>query len=237
LYYQPKVEMHTRSLVGAEALIRWNHPQRGLLLPAEFLRAIENTELEIELGDWVVSNALKQLRQWRHEDKTDFELSINVSAYHLQSTGFVDKLKSKVQGCCAIPCMGCLQIEVLETAALDDLGKVGDIIQACRVLGVGFALDDFGTGYSSLTYLSKLAVDTLKIDQSFVRDMLEDQGDHAIVQGIIALAKAFEMGVVAEGVENEAHFQALLQMGCEVGQGYGIARPMTATALSSWRGV
>ncbi|MDD2684896.1 MAG: EAL domain-containing protein [Gallionella sp.] len=235
LYYQPKVEMHTRSLVGAEALIRWNHPQRGLLLPAEFLRAVENTELEIELGDWVVASALKQLRLWRGEGKQNFELSINVSAYHLQSASFVDKLKRQVTGCCAKPCSGCLQIEILETAALDDLNKVGDIIQECRAFGVGFALDDFGTGYSSLTYLSKLAVDTLKIDQSFVRDMLDDKGDRAIVQGIIALAKAFDMGVVAEGVENETHFQALLEMGCEVGQGYGIARPMSAAALSKWQ--
>lgn len=235
LYYQPKVEMHTRSLIGAEALIRWNHPQRGLLLPAEFLRAVENTELEIELGDWVVAGALGQLKLWRAAGMHNFELSINVSAYHLQSDGFVDKLQRQVTGCCARPCTGCLQIEILETAALDDLSRVGDIIQACRTFGVGFALDDFGTGYSSLTYLSKLAVDTLKVDQSFVRDMLDDKGDRAIVQGIIALSKAFDMGVVAEGVESEAHFQTLLEMGCEVGQGYGIARPMRAAALSTWQ--
>lgn len=233
LYYQPKVEMCSRRLVGVEALIRWHHPQRGLLVPGEFLRIIENTELEIELGDWVISRALDQLGQWRQAGM-QIELSLNASAYHLQSDGFALKLKDKMQSQSAQPCQGCLQIEVLETAALEDMVKVGAIIKECKEFGVGFALDDFGTGYSSLTYLSNLAVDTLKIDQSFVRDMLDDKGDHAIVQGIIALAKAFDMSVVAEGVENDALYQVLLQMGCEIGQGFVIARPMPAAELANW---
>jgi len=234
LYYQPKVALATRRLVGAEALIRWNHPQRGLLPPGEFLRAVENTELEIEVGEWVIDTALGQLRSWRR-DGLALELSINVSAYHLQSAEFVSKLTAAAQRRDATDCLRHLQIEVLETAALEDIARIGELIRACRKLGVGFALDDFGTGYSSLTYLSKLDVDTLKIDQSFVRDMLDDKGDHAVVHGIIALARAFEMGIVAEGVETEAHYQALFQMGCELGQGYGIARPMPADALVSWR--
>ena len=119
--------------------------------------------------------------------------------------------------------------------ASEDIAKIGALIKECREFGVGFALDDFGTGYSSLTYLSKLDVDTLKIDQSFVRDMQQDKGDHAVVLGIIALARAFDMKIVAEGVETEGHYQALLQMGCEVGQGYGIARPMPANELIRWR--
>lgn len=233
LYYQPKVEMSTGRLVGVEALIRWHHPKRGLLLPGEFLRVIENTELEIELGDWVFANAFQQLQRWRLLGQ-DCEVSVNASAYHLQSANFVSKLKALMQHCCPQTCHRCVQIEVLETAALDDIARVSDIIKACREFGVGFALDDFGTGYSSLTYLSNLDVDTLKIDQSFVRGMLEDKGDHAIVQGIIALAKAFERDIVAEGVENDAHYHALLQMGCEVGQGYGIARPMPAEDLIEW---
>ncbi len=233
MYYQPQVEMRTRHMVGTEALIRWHHPQRGLLLPAEFLRVTENTELEIELGDWVVENSFKQLRLWRDAGH-DFEVSINISAYHLQSADFVQKLRSLMQHCCMQHCHRCLKIEVLETAALEDIATVSAIIKACREIGVGFALDDFGTGYSSLTYLSNLDVDTLKIDQSFVRDMLEEKGDHAIVQGIIALAKAFDRGIVAEGVETDAHYRALLKMGCEVGQGFGIAPPMTATELIEW---
>jgi diguanylate cyclase (GGDEF)-like protein/PAS domain S-box-containing protein len=233
LYYQPKVEMRTRRLVGAEALLRWNHPQRGCLLPEDFLRAVENTELEIELGEWVIGSALDQRRQWRRA-AFEIELSINISAYHLQSPGFVQKLKQCALERGPLKDLRGLQIEVLETAALDDIARISGLIKACRELGVGFALDDFGTGYSSLTYLSKLDVDTLKIDQSFVRDMQDDKGDYAVVHGIIALARAFDMNIVAEGVENEALYQALLEMGCEVGQGHGIGQPMPAGELVNW---
>jgi EAL domain-containing protein (putative c-di-GMP-specific phosphodiesterase class I) len=184
----------------------------------------------------VVATALGQLRQWRLEG-FEIDLSINISAYHLQSKGFVQKLKDSAIRHNATDCLRRLQIEVLETAALEDIARIGALIVACRELGVGFALDDFGTGYSSLTYLSKLDVDTLKIDQSFVRDMLEDKGDHAVVHGIIALARAFDMSIVAEGVESEAHYQALCRMDCEVGQGFGIAYPMPAQDLVHWRGM
>ena len=234
LYYQPKVDMASRRLVGAEALIRWNHPQRGLLLPDDFLRTVEDTELEIELGDWMLRTAIGQLQRWHAEGFT-LELSVNVSAYYLQSPGFVAKLQATATQLAAMGALRHLQIEVLETAALEDIGRIDALIGACREFGVGFALDDFGTGYSSIAYLSKLDVDTLKIDQSFVRDMLQDKGDHAIVLGIIALARAFDMGIVAEGVESAAHYDALLQMGCEVGQGHAIGRPMPARELAGWR--
>ena len=233
LYYQPKVDLAARRMVGAEALIRWHHAQRGLLQPEEFLRVIENTELEIELGNWVIASACAQLRQWR-QDGHDVEVSINISAYHLQSADFINKLRDEMQHCCPRPCHRCLQIEVLETVALEDIARVGEIIKTCREFGVGFALDDFGTGYSPLTCLSKLEVDALKIDQSFVRVMLEEKGAHAIVQGIIGLAHAFDRTVVAEGAEHAAHFQALLEMGCPIVQGYGIAKPMPASALLAW---
>ncbi len=234
LYYQPKLRLHSRRLVGAEALIRWNHPQRGCLSPDKFIRVVEDTELEIELGDWVLAAALGQLRQWRPQG-FDIDLSVNISAYQLESPGFVAKLKDRAILLGAVDELRRLQIEVLETAALNDFARIGTLIRDCRQLGVSFALDDFGTGYSSITYLSKLDVDTLKIDQSFVRDMLQDKSGHAVVQGIIALARAFDMSVVAEGVETEAHCQALLQRGCELGQGHGIARPMPAAELIAWQ--
>ena len=233
LYYQPKIDLATRRLVGAEALIRWNHPQRGLLLPGEFMRAVENTELEIELGEWVVATATEQLRHWR-DTGFRIQVSINISAYHFQSPGFVPRLQEQSGRYGPQAGERWLQIEVLETAALDDIAGISALIAACRELGIGFALDDFGSGYSSLTYLSQLDVDTLKIDQSFVRDMQTDKGDHAVVQGIIALARAFEMHCVAEGVESEAIHQALQQMGCETGQGNGIALPMPAAELARW---
>jgi diguanylate cyclase (GGDEF)-like protein/PAS domain S-box-containing protein len=233
LYYQPKVSLLTKELVGAEALIRWNHPERGVLSPVEFLRHAENTDLDIKIGEWVTASALAQLDRW-HEIGLDIEVSINISGYHMESFGFVEKLQKQLANYPKFP-FGKFQIEVLETVALDDISKVQEIIKSCNKIGVGFALDDFGTGFSSLSYLSGLTVDTLKIDQSFVRDMLEEKGDMAIVQGIIALAKAFDRHTVAEGIETDRHFQALLDLGCEIGQGYGIARPMPADELYNWK--
>ena len=224
LYYQPKINLRTKKLVGAEALIRWNHPERGLLLPADFLRQIENTDLDIAIGEWVTATALAQLHRWR-EAGLDIELSINISGYHLESEGFEEKLLQQLSRYPEIP-SGKLQIEVLETVAINDIAVAHGIIESCRKMGISFALDDFGTGFSSLSYLSSLPVDTLKIDQSFVLDMLEDKGDKAIVQGIIALANAFERHTIAEGVETYAHYQALLDMGCEQGQGYLFSKPL-----------
>lgn len=232
IYYQPKINLLSKQMVGAEALIRWRHPEQGLLPPIEFLPSIETTELGIEIGNWVIVSVLTQINQWRIEG-FEVEISINISAYHLESSGFVDHLREQLAAYPDIP-LGRLQIEVLETVALNDITNVKKIIEECRQSGVAFALDDFGTGYSSLSYLSKLPVNVIKIDQSFVRDMLEDNGDRAIVQGIIALAGAFNLKVVAEGIETEEQFRVLCAMGCETGQGYGIARPMPAAKIIHW---
>lgn len=229
MYYQPKMNLRTKQLVGAEALIRWQHPERGLLSPIEFLPPIANTDLDIEIGNWVIATTLTQLEHWRSIG-FDLEISINISTFHLESIGFSDSLKQQLDRHLDIA-PSQLQIEVLETSAFNDMDIVREIIGECRALGVGFALDDFGTGYSSLSYLSRLPIDVIKIDQSFIRDMLEDNGDKAIVQGIIALANAFDRQIIAEGVETEAHCDALLAMGCEIVQGYGIARPMPAGEL------
>jgi diguanylate cyclase (GGDEF)-like protein/PAS domain S-box-containing protein len=233
LYYQPKVAMASRQMVGVEALIRWRHPERGLLPPIEFLPIIENTEMEMQVGEWVIETALAQMDNWRREG-VNLDISINIAAAHLQSPNFLEVLTQKlVRYPNLLPQQ--LQIEILETAALADMASVIEIIEGCIALGVRFALDDFGTGYSSLSYLRRLPADTLKIDQSFVRDMLKDQGDFAIVQGVIALARTFKRTTVAEGVETPEHFQALCEMGCDIGQGYGIARPMQADKVMEWR--
>jgi len=233
LHYQPKVNLRTKRMVGAEALIRWRHPERGLLSPAEFLRYIENTDLDIQIGEWVIATALAQMNYWQSAG-ADIKVSINISGYHLESAAFMSQIQKQFANYPNLQ-FGNLLIEVLETVALSDIKVVQEIIESCRRIGVGFALDDFGTGYSSLSYLSALPVDTLKIDQSFVRDMLEDKGDMAIVHGIIALAKAFERNTVAEGIETDEQYEALLDMGCEIGQGYGIARPMSAEDLAGWQ--
>ncbi len=233
LHYQPKVNLSTRRLAGVEALIRWRHPERGLLAPAEFLRHVENTELDVEIGDWVIATALAQIDQWQRAGR-NIDVSINISAYHLEAPHFVDKLRAQLERYPELA-PGRLQIEVLETAALNEIAIVREVIDACRKFGVTFALDDFGTGYSSLSYLSNLPVDVLKIDQSFVRDMLDDKGCRAIVQGIIALASAFDRHTIAEGIETAGQYRMLLDMDCEFGQGYDIGRPMPAEELADWQ--
>ena len=232
LYYQPKIELVSGKVIGAEALIRWHHPERGLLLPAEFLPFIEDSDLEIHLGNWVMNTAMTQLEAWCKQGLA-LEISINISAHHLQSPDFVASLESKLQEHPQL-LRNKLQIEVLETAALDDIVHSSDTIDACRKLGINFALDDFGTGYSSLAYLRKLSAGTLKIDQTFVRGMLTDEGDRAIVQGIIALAKTFERKTVAEGIEAAELIQVLTEAGCIYGQGYGIAHPMSEQDFLKW---
>ncbi|MBU3698268.1 EAL domain-containing protein [Dechloromonas sp.] len=232
LHYQPKVNMREGRVLGAEALIRWQHPECGLLMPAQFLPVIEGSELDIDIGNWVLEQALRQLEVWREAGHA-LSVSVNVSGPQLQAPGFVDGLARLLHLHPAVP-PHCLEIEILETAALDDMAGAAEIFAAVRRLGITLALDDFGTGYSSLTYFRRLPADTLKIDQSFVRDMLDDPEDLAIVEGVIGLTRAFNRHVVAEGVETPEHGLILLQLGCDIAQGYGIARPMPGSALSNW---
>jgi diguanylate cyclase (GGDEF)-like protein/PAS domain S-box-containing protein len=232
LYYQPKIDMRRNLVTGAEALIRWQHPERGLLPPSEFLPAVENRELSVHIGRWVLFEALRQLETWWNSG-LPIKISINISARHLQDDGFVDDIRQALAVHPNLPPTA-VELEVLETMALEDMAGVSRVIRECRDLGVQFALDDFGTGYSSLTYFKRLPLDTLKIDQSFVKDMLMDSENHAIVEGVIALAHAFNRRVVAEGVESIEHGQILMRLGCDHGQGYGIARPMPAADLPGW---
>ena len=232
LFYQPKVDMRSGSVTGAEALIRWQHPERGLLPPSEFLPLIDDTETIVTLGDWVIEHALKQMSEWQKMGRT-IPVSVNIAARQFQADTFVARLKELLSLYRRVPPTW-LELEIVETAALDDIVEVSKIIRSCEALGVSFALDDFGTGYSSLTYLKRLPAKTLKIDQSFIRDMLADPEDLAIVEGIIGLSKAFQRTVIAEGVETAAHGSRLMQLGCNHAQGYGIARPMPAQELPSW---
>ena len=234
LYYQPKVNMRTGKVIGTEALIRWQHPERGLLNPLEFLPAIENNPMMIELGEWVIDSALTQVSQWQEMGlNLPLNTSVNIAAIQLQQTNFVNRLTTLLA---AHPDVepGYLELEVLETSALSDVHNVSTIMDDCMAQGVKFALDDFGTGYSSLTYLRRLPACLIKIDQSFVRDMLHDTDDLAIVEGVIALARSFKRDVIAEGVETIEHGTELLQIGCELAQGYGIARPMPASDIPGW---
>jgi diguanylate cyclase (GGDEF)-like protein/PAS domain S-box-containing protein len=232
LYYQPKVNMRSGKVLGAEALIRWQHPQKGLLGPADFLPVIEDDMLAIAVGEWVLDTALSQIERWQAHG-LDMPVSVNVGAHQLQQTDFVARLRAILaRHPRVLPSQ--LKLEVLETSALQDMGYASQVIEQCHRMGVAFALDDFGTGYSSLTYLKRLRVALLKIDQSFVRDMLDDPDDLSILKGVIGLAEAFHQEVIAEGVETVHHGTMLLALGCDLAQGYGIARPMPADQLPEW---
>jgi diguanylate cyclase (GGDEF)-like protein len=232
LYYQPKVNMRSGQVIGTEALIRWQHPDRGLLLPALFLPVVEDHPLSVELGEWVIETALIQLERWR-EVGLDISISINVGGLHLQQQDFMERLCGLLA---AHPDARPerLELEVLESCALADIEQISRIMRACREMGIHFSLDDFGTGYSSLTYLRSLPAAQLKIDQSFVRDMLDDPENLAILEGVLGLATAFRRTVVAEGVETVEHGRMLLQLGCELAQGFCIARPMPAWQVPDW---
>lgn len=232
LYFQPLVDARNRTLLGMEALVRWQHPDRGLLAPAQFLPDIEGHLASVDLGEWVLHAALQQMAHWLAQGLV-VPVSINIGAMQLQQERFPERLR---QALAAHPTVAAdmLKLEVLETSALLDLDLAATQMHACMAQGVVFALDDFGTGYSSLAQLRKLPVQQLKIDRSFVRDMLVDPEDLAIVEGVVGLARVFGREVIAEGVETAVHAQRLVALGCPWVQGYGIARPMPAADVAAW---
>jgi diguanylate cyclase len=232
LYYQPKVNMRTGEILGAEALLRWNHPVKGLTAPATFLPVLDATQAGLELGRWVITSALTQLKAWL-EKGLQLHVSVNIAGYHLQHPDFLKDLKVILAEFPDLP-KHCVEFEVLETSTIEDVDYVSSVLTTCRMMGIRVSLDDFGTGYSTLGHLRDLSVDVLKIDRSFVKDMLTSTGDLAILKGVIGFARAFECDLVAEGVETLQHGQSLIELGCEWGQGYYIARPMPAHAFEAW---
>ncbi|MDX9884774.1 EAL domain-containing protein [Thauera sp.] len=232
LHFQPQVNMRTGRVIGIEALIRWQHPEQGLLPPARFLPDIAGTEFETTLDEWVIDAALAQLVECRAQGM-DIGVSVNIGARMLLTPGFVSGIRSALARHPGIPADK-LELEILESSALDDIVLATEVLHACRRLGVRIALDDFGTGYASLRHYRQLPVDQLKIDRSFVVDMLKDKEARAIVDAVVHLARTFERKVIAEGVETPAHAAALIELGCELGQGFGIARPMPGPHLIPW---
>ena len=232
LYLQPKVDMRLGTVVGAEALARWQHPERGILTPAAFLPRLQGTELEFTFDAWVVESALCHVRTLLAQG-LELPVSINIAAPHLQQPDFAGWMAKQLARHCDIsPAL--LELEITETAALYNIHQVADTLGALRQLGIRTSLDDFGTGYSSLSYLRRLPLHTLKIDQSFVQGMLSDSGDLAIVQGVVGLARSFNYSVIAEGVETVEQGEKLLQLGCTLAQGYCVARPMPVQAFMDW---
>ena len=232
LYYQPKVNMRTGEVIGMEALLRWIYPDKGIIPPLDFLPAVDQTDIIIEIGNWVIESALAQISDWT-EQGYPWPVSVNIAARHFQRPDFFDRLKASLSHYPEVSRQR-LEIEILESVAIDDMQHVRNQIIACQQLGVSVSLDDFGTGYSSLSYLKCLPADTLKIDQSFVRDILEDTGDRALVEAVIGLASIFKRKVIAEGVESVEHGVLLMDLGCDWAQGNGIAKAMPAEQIIDW---
>ncbi|MBV6322394.1 EAL domain-containing protein [Duganella sp. HSC-15S17] len=232
LYYQPKLDMRKARIVGMEALLRWQHPLRGVVGPGDFLPIVEHSDVIVDIGEWVLREALRQLQDWRAFDAR-WVISVNIAARHFQRADFVERLTAILAEFPDVP-PDMLELEILESSALSDIAHVRSIMLDCQALGISFALDDFGTGYSSMSYLKRLPADMLKIDQSFVRNMLVDRDDLHLVSAVIGLAKSFGLGVIAEGVETMEHGAMLMRLGCDLVQGYGIARPMPADEVLAW---
>jgi hemerythrin-like metal-binding protein/diguanylate cyclase (GGDEF)-like protein len=232
LFYQPKVNLRSGEVKGVEALIRWQHPVQGFLPPAAFLPAIDGHSLMIELGEWVLREALTQMMAWDGQG-IHLNMSVNIAAIQLQAPGFATRLDDILA---EFPDLNPvrLDLEILETATLGDLKKVVGIIEDCKRLGVTFSLDDFGTGYSSLSYLKQLPVNTLKIDREFVSGAGETEESLSILRGIIGLSGVFGRELIAEGVETIEQGEILLRLGCEFAQGYGISPPVAPDELANW---
>lgn len=232
LYYQPKVNMRTGSILGAEALIRWQHPDEGLLPPSAFLPKIASHPAALLIDKWVISSAISQLVHWL-DLGIELRLGVNISAPHLQEEGLIRWVQQVLQNHSSLP-DDSLCFEILETSILSDAASISRTMNSCSDLGIRFSLDDFGTGYSSLSHLRHLPVSELKIDRSFVQGMLQDREDLTIVSGVIGLAKAFRRDVIAEGVETLELAEKLMELGCDCCQGFYIARPMPAANVPGW---
>ena len=234
LYYQPQIDEFDRVL-GAEALLRWEHPQRGLVPPADFIPLAEETGLIVPIGRWVLETACQQLREWQHNPATcDLMLAVNVSARQFRQPDFVAVVHVVLESTGANPAR--LKLELTESVVLDDVADTIEKMKELKKLGVGFSMDDFGTGYSSLSYLRRLPLDQLKIDRSFIRDVETNSGDAVIVQTIIGMANSLGLGVIAEGVENEAQRKFLNRNGCPNFQGYLFSKPVPLSVFEQLLG-
>lgn len=231
LNYQVKVNMETGAMSGAEALIRWHHPEMGMVSPVDFIPLAEETGLIVPIGDWVLQTACKQIKAWQDRGLTVPHVAVNVSAVQFDRGGFVEKVREALNETNIDPKH--LIIELTESALMEKMDKVVAALHELREMGVHIAIDDFGTGYSSLSYLKRMPIDCLKIDQSFVGDMSKSKDDTAIVLAIVAMAKALSLRIVAEGVETIQQMKFLNGLGCEEIQGYLVGRPVTSENLES----
>ncbi len=231
VYYQPQIDFATGRIVAFEALVRWQHPQRGLISPNEFVPVLEESGLIVEMDQWVLRNACQQMHEWHQAGLTDARLAVNVSAREFLDASLAERIRTTLEETGF--CQSCLDIEVTETTATLNMDASVRSLTALRELGVGTALDDFGIGHSSLARLKQFPVDTLKIDRSFIATMQESAHDLAIVAGVVALGHALDLTVVAEGIETEEQSRLLAELGCDVAQGYFYSRPIDAASTEA----
>jgi EAL domain-containing protein (putative c-di-GMP-specific phosphodiesterase class I) len=231
LHYQPLFDLRDRSVTGFEALLRWHPPGNpGIVVPpGEFVSVAEDSGLIVPIGEWVLREALRHAKSWQSPDRP-LTISINVSATQLSRSVFVERLRRLVNEFGIDPHL--IELEVTERVIIEGAGDAREALDELAALGVGIAIDDFGTGYSGLAYLKRLPIDTVKIDQSFVRDLTVDPDDKAIVTAIVAMAASLDVDVVAEGIETEQQLEELKALGCQRGQGYLLARPMPAAQVA-----
>jgi EAL domain-containing protein (putative c-di-GMP-specific phosphodiesterase class I) len=238
LHYQPFVDLHTETLVGMEALVRWRHPTRGLLLPQEFIALAEDSGLILALGSWVLNEACRQTAAWHalrtgtEHDNARLNISVNVSAVQLADPGFPRQVAAAIEVSGIDPDR--LWLEITESTLMRDADEAVVILRAIRDLGLHIEIDDFGTGYSSLSYLQRFPVESLKIDRSFIGDLDQRSDDAAIVRAIIGLGDSLGLPVIAEGVERRAQVVRLQSLGCHLAQGYLFGRPLPAGALGAF---
>lgn len=232
VYYQPKINIQTKKCTGAEALVRWNHPEKGFVSPEEFVPVAEETGLIIELGEWVLRNACMKMRDLHCLGYTGLNVAVNISAVQFTDGNLLPMVTRALKDTRINP--ESLELEITESAVMNDPADVIRSLHQLSQHGMKLAIDDFGTGYSSLAYLKKFPVDTLKIDKAFITDVSSDNDDVAIVEAILGLSKHFNMKVVAEGVEDESQLDFLEAQGCDIAQGYFISKPLSSDHYTEW---
>ncbi|MFT5046833.1 MAG: diguanylate cyclase (GGDEF)-like protein [Porticoccaceae bacterium] len=232
VYYQPKINIHTKQCTGAEALVRWNHPENGFISPEDFVSVTEETGMIIELGEWILRSACFKMRDLQNMGYTGLTVAVNISAVQFTDGNLLPMVTKALKDTLINP--GMLELEITESAVMHDPAEVIRSLHQLSQHGLKLAIDDFGTGYSSLAYLKKFPVNTLKIDKAFITDVSSDNDDVAIVEAVLGLGKHFNMKVVAEGIEDEAQLEFLKSQGCDIAQGYFISKPLSADQYTKW---
>jgi len=232
VYYQPKINISTKEVTGAEALVRWKHPEKGFISPEDFVPVAEETGLIIQLGEWILRTSCKRMRELQNLGYTGLTVAVNISAVQFTDGNLLPMIVNALEDSGLDPEL--LELEITESAVMHDPAEVIESLHQLSAHGMKLAIDDFGTGYSSLAYLKKFPVDTLKIDKAFITDVSSDSDDVAIVEAIIGLGRHFNMKIIAEGIEDEDQLNFLQSQGCDIAQGYFVSKPLQAAQYEEW---